>query len=857
MIQSFRKRFEKFLKSLKAINLIASGESRRTCSKNALSLKGTNISVECSSPSGTESISISNVGILPTLLNRSPSATKPEFQTAFGKFVSNSIFNFAPLRVCALVLIFFIASHAQTIAPNAPGKDAQWSSAGKQAVGTSNTLESKIWFTLQGGMLTEVFYPQVDTANVNQLQFVVVNPKTKKVETERDDANHEIKVLRNDSLSFQQINTAKSGKWKIVKTYATDPKRDAILIDVLFDTDNRDLSLYLYYDPSLNNSGMYDTAWNEGEILLAQDKNIVSALKISSHFESGFFQKSRKNPIITNGFYQVNDGITQLKNNGKILNSFSRAENGNVAQLIEIVTEKMGSFIEKEGKRIKTSGKSSQRFKVALGFGNSPEQAIETAENSLVIKLKPVYSKYGGIFDDYEKGWADYVKTLPKVESKYQAQFNMAAMVLRAFEDKQTRGGNVASLSVPWGGGNNGNETTTGYHLVWSRDLYQVATAQMALGDKAAAIRAVDYLFKYQQREDGSFPQISWLDGRSVGDSIQLDEIAYPLILAYQLGKTDKTTYEKNIKRSADYIARNGPRTQQERWEEEAGFSPSTIAAEIAGLVCAAEIAKLNGDEISATRWLETADNWQSNIENWTATRTGKYGDGNYYLRLSQNGKPDSGERLELGNGAGTFDEREIVDAGFLELVRLGVKSPDDALIQKSLRVVDEVLKVNTPNGEAWYRYNHDGYGDTYEGNRWNWDTTWRGNGHLWTLLTGERGEFELAFSEFQRYNPNQSSKITRGELGFQWKMKARQRLEAMAKFANDGLMIPEQIWDRAEIPKRIDYGFIPPLKFGEGNGSATPLAWSMAQFIRLAINLQKGRNTEMPAVVFNRYVKK
>jgi glucoamylase len=428
-------------------------------------------------------------------------------------------------------------------------------------------------------------------------------------------------------------------------------------------------------------------------------------------------------------------------------------------------------------------------------------------------------------------------------------------MVLKAFEDKTYRGGNVASLSTPWGGGNNGNETTTGYHLVWSRDLYQVATAFMALGDKAAAVRALDYLFKYQQRADGSFPQISWLDGRTVGDSIQMDEVSYPLILAYQLGKTDKTTYEKNIKKSAEYIVKNGPRTQQERWEEEAGFSPSTIAAEIAGLVCAAEIAKINGDEASARRWLETADNWQANVEKWTATTTGKYGDGNYYLRLSQNGKPDSGEKLELGNGAGTFDEREIVDAGFLELVRFGIKPADDPLIVKSLKVVNEVLRVKTPNGESFYRYNHDGYGDTYEGNRWNWDTTWRGNGHLWALLTGERGQYEIALanSKSERKIQNPKSKIQNQE----FLPLAKTRLDAMLAFSNDGLMIPEQIWEKPEIPKKIDYGFIPPLKFGEGNGSATPLAWSMAQFIRLAMNLKAGRNLETPDVVYNRYVLK
>jgi len=764
-------------------------------------------------------------------------------QTIFSSFVLT-------LRLCAFAGICFISSHAQTLAPNAPGKDAQWSSAGKQAVGTSNTLESKIWFTLQGGMLTEVFYPQVDTANVNVLQFVVVNPKTRKVETERDDANHEIKPLRNDSLSFQQINTAKSGEWKITKTYTTDAERPTVLINVKFEPKNKDLNLYVYYDPSLNNSGMHDWAQSpamsaEAKLekldfdgkrtyrkevinrgLLAEDKSdednkIASVVLFSSNISE-----------LTNGYYGTSDGLEQLKQFGKIQNHFY-AKYGNVVQMAKI--------------------DEPSSFTVSLSFANDDYNLI-TALGNADQSLKKGFAK---CLKEYEQGWADYVKTLPRVEPKYQAQFNMAAMVLRAFEDKTYRGGNVASLSVPWGGGNNGNETTTGYHLVWSRDLYQVATAYMALGDKASAVRALDYLFKYQQREGGDFPQISWLDGRTVGDSIQMDEISYPLILAYQLGKTDKTTYEKNIKKSADYIVKNGPFTKQERWEEESGFSPSTIAAEIAGLVCAAEIAKMNGDESSAKRWLETADNWQANIEKWTVTKTGKYGDGNYYLRLSQNGKPDSGEKLELGNGAGTFDEREIVDAGFLELVRFGIKSPDDPLIVKSLKVVDQVLKVNTPNGESFYRYNHDGYGDTYEGNRWNWDTTWRGNGHLWVLLTGERGQYELAVFDFYRNQTKPNRGIATGEFAFSQKIQAMKRLDAMLAFSNDGLMIPEQVWDRAEIPKKIDYGFIPPLKFGEGNGSATPLAWSMAQFIRLAINLKEGRNLETPDVVFNRYVKK
>jgi glucoamylase len=751
------------------------------------------------------------------------------------KSIFDFCFNFAPLRLSVFALIFFAVSNAQMLAPGAPGKDAQWASAGKQAVGTSNTLNSKIWFTLQGGMLTEVFYPQVDTANVNVLQFVVVNPKTRKVETERDDAIHQIKPLRTDSLSFQQINTAKSGEWKITKTYTTDPERASLLINVQFETKNKDLNIYLYYDPSINNSGMgdsarYTTTGSFGSsktypyALIAEEKNIASALIIDGDMVG--LEEA------TNGFFGTSDGLQDLKAYGKLNNQHLSAANGNVVQVAKVPL--LGG---------------SQDFTLVLAFGENSEKAFKDADESSRKGFQKCLA-------EYEKGWANYVKTLPKVESKYQAQFNMAAMVLRSFEDKTTRGGNVASLSTPWGGGVNGNETTTGYHLVWSRDLYQVATAFMALGDKASAMRALDYLFKYQQREDGSFPQISWLDGRTVGDSIQMDEVSYPLILAYQLGKTDKTTYENHIKKSADYVALYGPFTKQERWEEESGFSPSTIAAEIAGLVCAAEIARINGDEKSAKRWLAVADDWQQNVERWTATKTGKYGDGNYYLRLSQNGKPDSGDKLELGNGAGTFDEREIVDAGFLELVRFGVKAPDDPLIVKSLKVTDEILRVKTPNGESFYRYNHDGYGDTYEGRRWNWDATWRGNGHLWVLLTGERGQYEIALanSKFKIQNPKSKSEIRNREI----LLSAKSRLDAMLAFSNEGLMIPEQVWDRAEIPRNFDLGFIPPsMKFGEGNGSATPLAWSMAQFIRLAINLKNGRNLETPDVVYNRYVKK
>jgi glucan 1,4-alpha-glucosidase len=516
---------------------------------------------------------------------------KRDFNLFDRKILTNSrkltIFNQKlSVSICASIWLIFLcfAANAQTLAPGAPGKDAQWASAGKQAVGTSANLESKIWFTLQNGALTEVYYPDVTVANVHKLEFVVVNPKTKKVETETGDATHKIKATRPDSLSFQQINTAKSGEWKITKVYTTDPERSTVLIDVLFEQKNKQSSvyeLYIYYDPSISNTGMHDTAWAVKNLkdetqntLIAQDGNISSALMIDHQGE--IFLKPFALSDITNGFLGISDGLSQLKEK-KSLMTYEKAENGNVVQFAKV----------KDRERAINPGSPLPfRFKLALSFGKTPDEALKTAKVSL--------SKGFSVnLEEYEKGWSAYVKTLRKVEPKYQAQFNMAAMVLKAQEDKTVRGANVASLTVPWGGGVNANgDVGGGYHLIWSRDLYHVFTAYMALGDLAAANRALDFLFNIQQKPDGSFPQNSQIDGKGGWGSLQLDEVAYPLIMAYQLKRFDKKTYENHVKRAADFLVKTGPKTPQERWEEKSGYSPSTIAAEIAGLVCAAEIAK-------------------------------------------------------------------------------------------------------------------------------------------------------------------------------------------------------------------------------------------------------------------------
>jgi len=634
--------------------------------------------------------------------------------------------------------------------------DAHWATAAKNGFGTSVSLSSKVWFTLANGVMTEVFYPTVDLPNVQTLQLYVDTGG--RIETEIDSTHHRLEVPNPAALTFRQINTAKNGAYTITKTYVTDPRRNTVLIDVdVSIKSGSDARVYVQYDPSINNSGWHDDTHIERNGLIAFEKDIASALIPSC----GFHELSMKVP-------------TNL---------------------------------------IQTFPLNQNRCTLALSFAKTPDQAVATARASLA-------RGFSAVRREYEAEWQRYVATLPRI-AKHQRQFNMAAMVLKGLEDKTYRGAVIASPSTPWGGGPNSNEpNTTGYHAVWSRDLYHVATALESMGDRAGANRLFDYLFNVQQKPDGSFPQNSRIDGSPIGSGLQMDQVALPLVLAYQLKRHDRKTWLKHIKPAADFILNRGPRTDQDRWEEKPGYSPAAIAAQIAGLVCAAEIAKLNGDKATGGKYLKTADSWAQNVDKWTVTKSSNAG---YYLRITENDNPNDGAKMEINSSSLVVDERKILDAGFLELVRLGIKGPHDPLIVESLKLIDQLIKVKTPAGEAWYRYNHDAYGETPDGG--NYDAR-NGIGRLWTLLTGERGEYELAASDIAA---------------------ARRRLNTMAGFANDGLMIPEQVWDRQERPAAS-------LRFGAGTGSATPLAWSMAQFIRLAMSIERGRNVETPRVVWERY---
>jgi glucoamylase len=687
----------------------------------------------------------------------------------------------------AIAFLTFIAAfplQAQQVAPGAPGDKPTWTNGNKVGVGTSTTANSKVWFTLgQNGALNEVYYPAIDSANTRTLELIVTDGKTF-AELESQDTEHAVEVPDPASLTFTQINTSKSGRYQVRKTYVTDPAQNTVLIQLQMKVlKGGPLTAFVYFDPALKNSGLHDNSSVQGQTLLDSKAGVACALTASPAFLS-----------LSSGYVGSSDGWTELKKSEyRMTQHYASAPDGNVAQIAELPP----SFAQ--GKPVT----------LALSFGANSGEATAAANASL-------QKGFATARKEYEQGWHQYISTLKAVEPQYRRQYQISAMILKAHEDKTHPGAIAASLTIPWGNDVDASkEDVGGYHLVWARDLYEVATAFLAIGDRAAADRALNYLFEIQQKPDGSFPQNSWLDGKPYWPSLQMDEVSYPNILAWQLGKTDRDTFAKHIKPAADFVVTHGPATPQERWEEETGYSPSTIAAEVAGLICAADIARKNGDDASASKWTAVADEWVSKLSRWTVTRTGKYAP-EYYIRIAQNGQPDKGEPLEINNGGGTWDEREIVDAGFLELVRLGITAPSDSLVVKSLAVVDKVIKVDTPNGSAWYRYNHDGYGEKADGK--GYDGT--GVGRLWILFTGERGEYELASGR-----------------------DAHPYLDTMQKMANDGGMLAEQIWDRPDSTR-------PWLKFGRGTGSATPLAWTNAQFVRLAIALKEGKLPELPSIV-------
>ncbi len=684
-------------------------------------------------------------------------------------------------------------------APGAPGTASDWVPGDKDGFGTARGTASKVWYTLSRGTLNEVFYPRIDTPSLRDSQFVVTDGSTFTDREDRD-STHQVQLLSSSSLTYRIVNTAKSGSWRITKTFVTDPRRSAVLEDVTFESlTGSAYQLYLLHDPALSMTGNDDTGRTVGEALVSSDGSNASAVATSPALTG-----------TTSGYLgSASDPWTDLASDHDLDGRYAASTPGNVVQA---------------GRVPLTGRPGSQNATVSIGFGAKVAAAIATAQSALD-------GGFAAARTAYDAGWAGYLgslKPVPASASGWSTEWKVSAMVLAASEDKTVRGGFVAAPNRAWAWSNS-LQFLAVYHAVWSRDLYQIATGLLAVGDTAAANRALDFLWTVQQRADGSFPQNSRLDGTPVFGDLQMDEVAFPIVLAHQLGRTGAADWA-HVKKSADYVVAHGPRTPQERWENATGYSPATIAAEIAGLVCAADIAKKNNDNASATTYLAKADEWQQGVESMTATTTGTYSSSPYYLRVTKNGHPDSGDLMQVSDGGPLIDERMVVDPSFLDLVRLGVKRADDPVITNSIAVVDQQLSYQTDNGQFWHRASFDGYGEQADGSQWEPSDpgSHKTIGRGWPLLGGERGEYELLAGA---------------------ETTAAGRLDTMGKATdNDSHLMAEQVWDHN--PPGGSAGFTP----GEPTLSATPLAWTHAQFLRLAASLDAGAPIETPQVVACRY---
>jgi glucoamylase len=697
-------------------------------------------------------------------------------------------------------------------ASGGPGIPPRWTSSAKTGVGTALNPSSRVWFTISHGILNEIYYPRVDQACIRDLGLIVTDGRDFFSEEKRH-TRHQVDYLMEGVPAYRLIDTCEQGRYRIEKKILTDPRRVALLQHTRFlplQGGLADYHLYVLLSPHLGNRGYENTGWlgdYKGiPMLFAERGSIVLALACSVPWLNRSV-----------GFVGTSDGWQDLRRHKQMTWSYDRAENGNVALTGEVDLQP-----------------AQEGVLLALGFGRNSAEAGNRALASLMDGFESCLAKYSREW----LAWQDSLSSVEVGDSKEERLFRISTAVLKTHEEKRFPGGLIASLSVPWGF-SKGDDNLGGYHLVWPRDLAEVAGGLLAAGAKEDTRRVIYYL-QTTQEADGHWPQNMWMDGTPYWEGVQMDETAFPPLLvdlarregALEAGEVARLW--PMVRRAAGFLVRNGPVTQEDRWEEDPGYSPFTLAVEIAALLAAADLADLNKEPKIAAFLRETADSWNGCIERWTyvtgtklARQVGVEG---YYVRIAP---PEMADGASPAEGFVPIKNRPpsqstapadlIVSPDALSLVRFGLRAPDDPRMVNTVKVIDALLKVETPYGSTWHRYNDDGYGEKEEGSPFDGSGVGRG----WPLLTGERAHYELAAGHREN---------------------AERLRQTMGAFANEGGMIPEQIWDSPDIPDR-------GLFFGRPSGSAMPLVWAHAEYIKLCRSLREGRVFDMPPQLVERYL--
>jgi glucoamylase len=689
-----------------------------------------------------------------------------------------------------------------------PGIPPRWTHGAKDGVGTAYSSSSRLWFTIWNGILTEVYYPTVDRPQTRDLQFLITDGESffheekRHLESRTDRLSHHV-------LGYRITNSDPQGRYTLEKEVVSDPHLPCVLIHTRLagDADFLErLRLYVLCAPHLGGGG----AGNNGFVLEIAGRRILTAEKDGVWLAVGASVPFSR---LSCGYVGKSDGWTDLAENRRMDWEFERALDGNLALTGELALD---------GRREFTTG---------LAFGDGLHNAVTTLLESLAVP----FPEHRERFMDQWNRTCGRILPLERASRDDGDLYHGSYSLLLAHEDKTYPGAFIASLSIPWGEAK-GDEDRGGYHLVWTRDLVNTAMGLLAAGNAESPLRAMVYLAVSQQG-DGGFAQNFWIDGKPYWRGIQLDEVAFPVLLAWRLhrqGRLGNFDPYAMVMKAARYLVLHGPATQQERWEEAAGYSPSTIASNIAALVCAAAFARERGDAVSSLFLEEYADFLESHVEEWMVTTKGTLVPGvpRHYIRIlpvdvgnpSPEEDPDRGFLVLANRPPGApwrFPANEIVDGGFLELVRYGVRRSDDPVIMDSVRVLDALLKVDTPAGPCWRRYNHDGYGQEEDGGPF----VGFGRGRAWPLLTGERGHFELAAGR-----------------------DAGPYLRAIERFAFPTGLLPEQVWDTADRPDVHMY-------LGRPTGSARPLMWAHAEYIKLLRSVSDGQAFDLVREVADRYL--
>ncbi len=707
-----------------------------------------------------------------------------------------------------------------------PGMRPRWTSSLKDAVGTAYSASSRIWFTCSHGILNEVYHPTIDRPQVRDMQFLITDGETF-VHEEKRDLHNSFEYIHPEAMGVRYVNRDPEGRYELTKEILCDPHHSVVLTHVRLQGDENllpRLKVYVLLAPRLdgggtdNNARAVDIAGRK--VLLAWKNGWSLALAANGGPSSLGFSR------VSCGFVGESDGWRDLMDNFHMDWEFGSATSGNIAVMGEL---DLATEIAQAERGNGASGKCAVEFTVAVGIGEGHHPAAQKTMGALAIPFAEHRSRF---IDQWRR--AAHPQWLAAKTQDGGKLMRASHNVLLAHEDKTYAGAFVASASIPWGQVKS-DDDLGGYHLVWTRDMVQTATALLACGRAETARRALVYLACTQQ-PNGGFAQNFWIDGTPYWSGKQLDEVAFPIMLAWRLWKADGLGGLKIfpfVERAAGYLVRHAPITHQERWEENAGYSPSTLAAVIAGLICAADMAHAHESTEMAVFLEEFADWIEHHLEDWTVTNNGILHPEikRHYMRIRP---PECGEAyahescgketIRLSNRPpGTryeFEAREIIDGGFLELVRYGVRRADDPLIVDSLKVVDAILKRDLPQGPGWLRYNWDGYGQRSDGGPYE---GW-GQGRVWPLLTGERAHYELAAGR----------DIT-------------PLIRTYERFATAGHMLPEQVWDEPNRPGTS-------LRLGRPAGSAVPLVWAHAEYVKLLRSAVEGKVFDRIDAVYDRY---